>query len=174
MNDTIKKIQPVVATSLSLSAHSLSNSSINSRCRCVTSLQTERFLRLPSILYERREESPKLKIKVVIWRRNIRWNSDIEVDILIPERQGIPHLYSCKHRNIKSVIYYTNTNLEKILYLLSTSTHHFYQLQRQTDCSTNLIIYKKGSTITTITNLCPEGQPSLLVGYLVEPEHRVS
>jgi hypothetical protein len=86
MNDTIKKIQPVAATSLSLSAHSLSNSSINSRCRCVTSLQTERFLRL-SICFvrEKREESPKLKIKAVIWRRSIRWNSDIEVDILIPE-----------------------------------------------------------------------------------------
>jgi hypothetical protein len=104
MNDTIKKIQPVVATSLSLSAHSLSNSSINSRCRCVTSLQTERFLRLPSILYERREESPKLKIKVVIWRRNIRWNSDIEVDILIPKCWRIPHLYSCKHRNAKLLV----------------------------------------------------------------------
>jgi hypothetical protein len=85
-------------------------------------------------LRQKKEQSSKLKIEATIcWRKDIRWNFDIEVDILIPKRRGISHLYSCKHRNVNSVNYYTNTNLKK-QYLLSTSTNHFKQLQRQTDC----------------------------------------
>jgi hypothetical protein len=94
-------------------------------CHLPANRKVFEIIRLFCLRQKKKEQSSKLKIEATIcWRKDIRWNFDIEVDILIPKRRGISHLYSCKHRNVNSVNYYTNTNLKKnsICYLLARIT----------------------------------------------------
>jgi hypothetical protein len=171
-----QNFQPDAAAIRSLSLHSsLSNSSINSCCRFVTSLQTGRFLRLSVCFVWDKKRSKVLNWKL---KRQFAGGKTYVGTLILKWTYWFPNdeeflIFIPANIEMLTVLITILIQIWKKQYLLSTSTNHFKQLQRQTDCWTNMRIYKKGSTITTITNLCPEGQPSLLVGYLVEPEHRV-